>query len=122
MARECSSYSYAAVEKMSASKYFKTRITMLKPLMQNAENPFKTLRLLKRLQWMQFLIAFIAWSWDAFDFFTVSMTISDLAEEFGKSETDITWGITLVLMLRSVGSITFGIASDRYGRGKTSTR
>ncbi|KAG8819549.1 hypothetical protein FRC17_010407, partial [Serendipita sp. 399] len=41
---------------------------------------------------------------------------SDLAEEFGKSKTDITWGITLVLMLRSVGSIIFGLVADRYGR------
>lgn len=30
--------------------------------------------------------------------------------------TDITWGITLVLMLRSVGSVLFGIAADRWGR------
>lgn len=44
------------------------------------------------------------------------MTVSDLSEEFGKSKTDITWGITLVLMFRSVGSILFGVASDRYGR------
>lgn len=42
--------------------------------------------------------------------------MTDLAETFGKSKKDITWGITLVLMFRSVGSITFGIASDRYGR------
>lgn len=55
-------------------------------------------------------------TWDAFDFFTVSLTVSDLAKDFGKSKTDITWGITLVLMFRSVGSILFGIASDRYGR------
>lgn len=55
-------------------------------------------------------------TWDAFDFFTVSLTVSDLAEQFGKTKTDITWGITLVLMFRSVGSIAFGIASDRYGR------
>jgi MFS transporter, SHS family, lactate transporter len=55
-------------------------------------------------------------TWDAFDFFTVSLTASDLAEEFDKSITDITFGITLVLMLRSVGSIIFGLASDRYGR------
>jgi len=55
-------------------------------------------------------------TWDAFDFFTVSLTTADLAEEFGKSNTDITWGITLVLMFRSVGSIIFGIAADRYGR------
>jgi len=46
----------------------------------------------------------------------VSLTVSDLAESFGRSKTDITWGITLVLMFRSVGSIIFGIASDRYGR------
>jgi len=55
-------------------------------------------------------------TWDAFDFFTVSLTVAELAETFGKTNTDITWGITLVLMFRSVGSILFGIASDRYGR------
>ncbi len=55
-------------------------------------------------------------TWDAFDFFTVSLTAGDLATEFNKSITDITWGITLVLMLRSVGSIIFGLAADRYGR------
>ncbi len=55
-------------------------------------------------------------TWDAFDFFTVSLTVSDLAETFDRTKTDITWGITLVLMFRSVGSIIFGIAADRYGR------
>jgi MFS family permease len=42
--------------------------------------------------------------------------VTSLAKTFDKSKTDITWGITLVLMFRSVGSIVFGIASDRYGR------
>ena len=46
----------------------------------------------------------------------MSLTVSELAETFGKDNTDITWGITLVLMFRSVGSILFGIAADRYGR------
>lgn len=46
----------------------------------------------------------------------MSLTVDELSEEFGKTNTDITWGITLVLMFRSVGSIIFGIASDRYGR------
>lgn len=55
-------------------------------------------------------------SWDSFDYFTVSLTVSDLAETFGTSASDITWGITLVLMLRSIGSIMFGILADRYGR------
>lgn len=53
---------------------------------------------------------------DAFDFFTVSLTVSQLAGTFQKSTTEITWGITLVLMFRSVGSVIFGIAGDRYGR------
>lgn len=61
-------------------------------------------------------VAFAGWTWDAFDFFTVSLTVSELAEQFGKSNKDITWGITLVLMLRSVGAIIFGIWADRYGR------
>src|SRR5271169_1467610 len=55
-------------------------------------------------------------TWDAFDFFTVSLTVGQLATQFNVSNTDITWGITLVLMLRSVGSIIFGLAADRYGR------
>ena len=45
---------------------------------------------------------------DAFDFFTVSLTVSDLAETFDKTTSQITWGITLVLMFRSVGAILFG--------------
>lgn len=65
---------------------------------------------------MNLQVAFFAWSWDAFDFFTVSLTVSELAETFDKTNAEITWGITLVLMLRSVGSVTFGLAADRYGR------
>ncbi|RLN70125.1 hypothetical protein BBJ28_00019533, partial [Nothophytophthora sp. Chile5] len=80
----------ASEKKNSFGEYVKTRVTTLKPPMEKVENPLKVLALLTRLQWMQFLIAFIAWSWDAFDFFTVSMTISDLAEEFDKTKTDIT--------------------------------
>ncbi|KAL7692974.1 putative major facilitator, sugar transporter, major facilitator superfamily [Plasmopara halstedii] len=100
----------------SIGEYCRTRLTTLKPPMTKAESPLKVLALLDRMQWLHFLVAFIAWCWDAFDFFTVTMTISDLAETFGKTKTEITWGITLVLMLRSVGAITFGIASDRWGR------
>lgn len=46
----------------------------------------------------------------------MSLTTSELAAQFDKSVTDITWGITLVLMLRSVGAVIFGIAADRWGR------
>jgi hypothetical protein len=108
-------------EERSLGDYCKTRFTTLKPPMTKVENPFKLLAQLNRMQWLQFLVAFVAWSWDAFDFFTVSMTVSDLAETFDKTKTDITWGITLVLMLRSVGAILFGVASDRW-RSKTRVR
>jgi SHS family lactate transporter-like MFS transporter len=57
--------------------------------MNKAPNPFKVLALLNFQQWMFFLVAFIAWSWDAFDFFTVSLTVTELAEQFGKSNTDM---------------------------------
>ncbi|KAE9010157.1 hypothetical protein PF010_g10618 [Phytophthora fragariae] len=103
-------------EMRSFGEYCRTRVTTLKPPMTKVDNPLTVLAQLNRMQWLQFLVSFIAWSWDAFDFFTVSMTVSDLAETFGKTKTQITWGITLVLMLRSVGSIIFGIASDRWGR------
>ena len=72
--------------------------------------------MLSTQQWLFFLVGFLGWTWDAFDFFTVSLTLSDLAKSFGRSNADISWGITLVLMMRSVGSIAFGIAADRYGR------
>ncbi|KAJ8111134.1 hypothetical protein ONZ43_g5696 [Nemania bipapillata] len=85
---------------MSPSTYLATRVSSLKPPMRKAPNPIRLLRMLDRHHWAFFSIAFIAW----------------LAETFGKDVTDITWGITLVLMLRSVGSIIFGIAADRYGR------
>ena len=103
-------------ERMTAGRYAATRVTTLKPAMAKVGNPIALLRLLNLQQWMFFLVAFFAWSWDAFDFFTVSLTVEDLAESFHKTKKDITWGITLVLMLRSVGSIIFGLAADRYGR------
>lgn len=61
-------------EHMSAGRYVATRIPTLKPPMANAPNPFKLLALLNTQQWLFFFVAFFAWSWDAFDFFTVSLT------------------------------------------------
>lgn len=103
-------------EHMTAGRYVATRLPTLKPTLTKVPNPFRLLALLNLQQWLFFLVAFFAWSWDAFDFFTVSLTVEDLAETFGKTKADITWGITLVLMLRSVGSIIFGLAADRWGR------
>ncbi|KAL8722317.1 MAG: hypothetical protein Q9225_001165 [Loekoesia sp. 1 TL-2023] len=110
-----------ADQHLSLGRYLATRIPTLKPPMAKAPNPFKLLALLNLQQWLFFLVAFIAWSWDAFDFFTVSLTVTQLSKQFDKSTSQITWGITLVLMFRSVGAALFGdiqegIAADRYGR------
>jgi len=107
---------YSDPEHMSVGRYCATRLSSLKPPMRPIANPFKTLAMLNLQQWLFFLVAFFAWTWDAFDFFTVSLVVGDLATTFKKTNAQITWGITLVLMFRSVGSIAFGIAADRYGR------
>lgn len=83
-----------------------------------------------------FLVGFLGWTWDSFDFFTVSMTVTEISEDFNVSVTSVTWvcqksfrnssdclnrltyqqGITITLMLRSVGALLSGFLSDRYGR------
>lgn len=79
-------------------------------------NPFSPLRQMTWRNWNFFLIGFAGWTWDAFDFFAVSLNVHAMAETLGKSVKDITWGITLVLMLRSIGAVIFGWWGDRYGR------
>lgn len=53
---------------------------------------------------------------DSLDFFIVSVSLTDLAVQFNETSSNITWGITLVLMFRSVGAFIFGVWSDRFGR------
>lgn len=84
--------------KVSIGRYLATRLPTLKPPMDKVENPLTLLLMLNFKQWMFFLVAFLGWTWDAFDFFTVSLTVHDLADQFDVSTKDITWGITLVLM------------------------
>jgi SHS family lactate transporter-like MFS transporter len=38
-----------------------------------------------------FLAGFLGWTWDAFDFFTVSLNITDIAKDFGVSKADVSW-------------------------------
>lgn len=49
--------------------------------MTKAPNPIKLLNLQQSLF---FLVACFAWSWYAFDFFTVSQTVEPLAEDFDR--------------------------------------
>lgn len=106
----------------SIKHYAKTRFTELLPKRQymaankHLLNPLPALRLIGFKQWLMIFSAFMAWSWDAYDFFSVSLNTTVLAQDFDKNIKDITWGITVVLMLRSVGALIFGYFGDRYGR------
>ena len=122
--------------RMSVGEYIATRFTSLRPPLNTTPNPITSLRKLNRRHWQFVMVAWLGWMWDAFDFFSVALTATDIAKSLDVSLTDVTWGITLVilliqmqalpehtahsveqvLMLRSVGSITFGIAADRWGR------
>ncbi|TFK81741.1 MFS general substrate transporter [Polyporus arcularius HHB13444] len=68
------------------------------------------------IQWGHFWSGWLAWTCDAIDFFSVSLSVTRLQDQFGRSTHDITTAITLTLLFRSVGAVIFGIISDRYGR------
>jgi hypothetical protein len=38
-----------------------------------------------------FAAGFMGWTWDAFDFFTVSMCITEIAADFDVSYSDVSW-------------------------------
>ncbi|ODQ63739.1 MFS general substrate transporter [Nadsonia fulvescens var. elongata DSM 6958] len=106
----------------SINHYLKTRFTTLLPKKncfaekKHLINPFVPLSLINKKQWNFILVALAGWTWDAFDFFCVSLNATDIARDLHVSVKDITWGITLVLMLRSVGAVIFGYFGDKYGR------
>ncbi|KAF9014018.1 carboxylic acid transporter protein [Cyathus striatus] len=74
------------------------------------------LRELTWIQWAHFFSGWLAWTCDAIDFFSVSLSVTHLQTQFNKPTSDITTAITLTLLFRSVGAVVFGIISDRYGR------
>ncbi|KAA8917647.1 hypothetical protein TRICI_000198 [Trichomonascus ciferrii] len=104
----------------SIRRYFATRHTTLFQLPERTgnafPNPMPGLRAMELKHWNWYFLGFLAWVVDAMDFFVVSSTAPQIAETLGVSITDITWGMTLVLMVRSIGAIIFGVASDYYGR------
>lgn len=71
-------------------------------------NPFKLAMMLTPLQGAMFFSGWFAWTIDAWDFFAVSLSVTNLANTFHKQPSDITTAITLTLLFRSVGAIFFG--------------
>lgn len=59
---------------------------------------------------------FLGWTLDAFDFFLVGLSLTAIAQEFGKSDKQVAFSIALTLAFRPVGAFIFGLLADRYGR------
>jgi SHS family lactate transporter-like MFS transporter len=80
-------------------------------------NPIKLAMALTPLQGAMFFSGWLAWTMDAWDFFSVSLSVSRLTTFFNKPDTtDVTTAITLTLLFRPLGAIIFGLLSDRFGR------
>lgn len=79
-------------------------------------NPIPGLKTMNREDWNFYGLGFLAWTLDSLDFFCVSASASQIANTLGVNITQVSWGVTLVLMLRSVGATIFGLLADHYGR------
>ncbi|KAG5418826.1 hypothetical protein I9W82_003544 [Candida metapsilosis] len=108
----------------SIKKYIVTRFTSLwvgwdelkKYSWHEFLNPFEPLAEMNLHQWNFFFMGFWAWTWDAFDYFITSLNVANIAADLDVKTKDVTWGITLVLMLRTVGALIFGAIGDSFGR------
>ena len=79
------------------------------------KNPFSLLAQLRLKDWLYFIVGFLAWTADAFDFHALSIQTTKLAAYYKQTNTAITTAITLTLLLRSVGAAFFGLAGDKFG-------
>ncbi|EDK39342.2 hypothetical protein PGUG_03440 [Meyerozyma guilliermondii ATCC 6260] len=112
------------ISKAAVKKYLATRITTLfdipirktESTVWQVLNPIPGLKLMNSSNWNFYLLGFLAWTVDSMDFFCVSASAPEIAHTLQVDITEITWGVTLVLMLRSVGAFIFGIMSDYFGR------
>lgn len=79
-------------------------------------NPFKPLYNMNRHQWNMFGLGLVAWTWDAFDYFITSLNLHAISKQLNCSVEEITWGMTLVLMFRSLGAVLGGVFADAYSK------
>ncbi|KAI8146581.1 major facilitator superfamily domain-containing protein [Fennellomyces sp. T-0311] len=81
-----------------------------------APNLWRQLVDLNNKQRLAFTAAFLGWTFDAYDFFCVSIAATRIGTSFEVMPSDVTGAITTTLMLRSMGALIFGLLADRYGR------
>lgn len=59
---------------------------------------------------------FLSWMLDAFDFFILVFLLSDLAEYFNLSITEVSLSLVLTLAVRPIGALLFGRLAEKFGR------
>jgi MFS transporter, SHS family, lactate transporter len=62
------------------------------------------------------IASFLGWTLDAFDFFIVTLALTSIGKEFGKTDVEMAFALTLTLAFRPIGALIFGLVADRYGR------
>lgn len=60
--------------------------------------------------------SFSSWMLDAFDFFILVFVLSDLANWFHSSVSEVSIAIMLTLAVRPIGALLFGRLAEKYGR------
>ncbi len=63
-----------------------------------------------------FIACFLGWTLDALDFFLLTFVFSSVGQEFGRTIEQVTFAITITLMMRPLGAFIFGWLGDRFGR------
>lgn len=63
-----------------------------------------------------FIASFLGWTLDSFDFFLVIVTVPHIAKDFHVEIKTLAVAVTLTLMMRPLGALTFGWFADKYGR------
>src|SRR6201981_1745397 len=76
----------------------------------------RLLKSLSRVQRNTFIACFLGWTLDALDFFLLTFVFGPVAHDFGRTIEQVTFGITITLMMRPLGAFIFGWLGDRFGR------
>src|SRR5947208_11829605 len=71
---------------------------------------------LNRVQRNTFVACFLGWTLDALDFFLLTFVLGPIAHNFGRTIEQVTFAITITLMMRPLGAFIFGWLGDRFGR------
>lgn len=106
--------SWSNIKKYSYTRF--TSLLKIHPVTMENINPFPELRKMTWSNWNYFFMGYAAWLYAAWAFFAVSVSTSPLAKLYGKETKDISWGLSLVLFVRSAGAIIFGLWTDGYSR------